>query len=67
MSIELKAVQVRLPEEAFDVLRMLADVNDHDLGEEARAILTEALMGKGHVVKLLAERFARVTKRDKDR
>jgi hypothetical protein len=62
MSLELKAVQVRLPEDAFDTLRQVAEVNDQDLGEAARVILTEALMGKGHAVKILAERLSRATK-----
>lgn len=62
MSIELKAVQVRLPEEAFDTLRQIAEINDQDLGEAARVILTEALLGKGHAVKILAERLSRATK-----
>lgn len=61
MSLELKAVQVRLPEDAFDTLRQIAEINDQDLGEAARVILTEALLGKGHVVKLLAERLSRAT------
>lgn len=67
MSIELKAVQVRLPEEAMEALRVLAEVNDQDLGEAARVILTEALLGKAHSVKLMAARFARATKLDKVR
>jgi hypothetical protein len=67
MSLELKAVQVRLPEEAFDTLRQVAEVNDQDLGEAARVILTEALLGKGHAVKILAERLSRATKCDKVR
>lgn len=61
MSADLKAVQVRLSEEAYDALRMIADVNDQDLGEAARLILTESLLGKSHAVKVTAERFARAT------
>ena len=61
MSLELKAVQVRLSEDAYEALRMIADVNDQDLGEAARLILTESLLGKSHVVKVTAERFARAT------
>jgi hypothetical protein len=67
MSLELKSVQVRLPEEAFDVLRALAEMNDQDLGEAARVILTEALLGKGHALKVLEERLARATKSGKVR
>ena len=62
MSLDLKAVQVRLSEDAYEALRMIADVNDQDLGEAARLILTEALLGKSHAVKVTAERFARATK-----
>lgn len=62
MSVELKALQVRLPAEAFDVLRMIADASDQDYGEVARVILTEALLGKGHALKVMAERLARATK-----
>ena len=67
MSLELKAVQVRLTEEAYDVLSMIADAGDQDLGEVARIILTESLMGKGHALKLMAARFARATKNGKER
>jgi hypothetical protein len=67
MSLELKAVQVRLPEEAMEVLRMIADVGDQDLGEVARVILTEALLGKGHAIRMTAARFARATKSGKER
>ena len=67
MSADLKAVQVRLPEDAFDALRMLADINEQDLGEAARLILTRALLGEVHAAKVMAERFARATKLDKPR
>jgi len=59
MSLDLKPVQVRLSEDAYAALKMLADANDHDLGEEAREILSEALLGKGYGIKLLAKRLAR--------
>lgn len=61
MSLELKPVQVRLPEDAYEALRMVADANDQDLGEVAREILTEALLGKSHAIKILAERLSRAT------
>ena len=67
MSVELKAVQVRLPEDAFEALRMIADAGNQDLGEVAREILTEALLGRGHAIKLLAERLARATKSGSER
>lgn len=61
MSLDLKAVHVRLPEDAYEALRMIAAVDDKDLGEAAREILTRALLGEAHVVKLTAARFARAT------
>ena len=67
MSLELKPVQVRLSEDAYDALKMLADANNHDLGEEAREILTEALLGKGHGVKVLAERLTRAVRSGRER
>ena len=67
MSADLKPVQVRLPEEAYRVLRMLSDVDGGDLGEVARQILTEALLGKGHAIKVLAARLARTVKTDNER
>lgn len=67
MSLDLKPVQVRLNPDAYDALKVLADANDHDLGEEAREILTEALLGKAHAIKLLAARLSRAVKLDKDR
>ena len=67
MSLDLKTVQVRLPQDAYEALAMLADANDHDLGEEGREILTEALLGKGHALKLLAKRLARAVGTDKVR
>lgn len=59
MSLELKPVQVRLPEDAYEALRMVADAHEKDLGEVSREILTEALLGKGHTVRVVAARFAR--------
>jgi len=67
MSLDLRPVQVRLPDEVYETLRMIAEVNDQDLGEVARVILTEALMGKGHGIKMLAERLSRATKSGRER
>jgi plasmid stability protein len=61
MALDLKAVQVRLPEEAYEALRLIAAVDEKDLGEAAREILTRALLGEAHVVKVTAARFARAT------
>jgi len=63
MSLELKPVQVRLPEEAYHMLDLIATAQDKDLGEVARELLYEVLMGKGHAIKVAAERLSRaVTK-----
>lgn len=67
MSLDLKAVQVRLPEDAYDALRMIADAGEKDLGEVAREILTEALLGKSHAIKILADRLSRATKNGSER
>lgn len=67
MSLELKPVQVRLSDEAYETLRMLAEAGEQDLGEVARLILTEALLGKGHAIKLLAARLSRATRSGKER
>ena len=61
MSLDLKPVQVRLTPDAYSVLDMLATAEQKDLGEVAREILTEALMGKGHAIRVLAERLSRAT------
>ena len=67
MSLDLKPVMVRLPVEAYEALKMLSDANEHDLGEEAREILTEALLGKGHGLKVIAARLTRAITSGKDR
>lgn len=64
MALELKAIQARLDEEAYAALKMLAAIEDKDLGEKAREILTRALLGEVHAAKVQAERFARATTSD---
>lgn len=59
MSLELKSVHVRLDAEAREALRMVADVRGHDLGEAARHILTEALLGKAHAIKKVINSLAK--------
>jgi hypothetical protein len=61
MSLDLKPVQVRLSEEAYEGLRMIADANGQDLGEVARELLTDLILGKTHAIKILAERLSRAT------
>jgi len=67
MSLDLKPVQVRLSEEAYEVLHMIAQAEDKDLGEVAREILNEALLGKGHGIKILATRLSRAVRSDRVR
>lgn len=64
MALELRAVQARLDDEAYQALKMLAAIEDKDLGEKAREILTRALLGEVHAAKVQAERFARATTSD---
>lgn len=59
MSLDLKPVQVRLPEDAYQALMLCAKAEDKDLGEKAREILTRALMGECHAVIEAAERLSR--------
>lgn len=61
MSLDLRPVQVRLSDEAYAALKLLADVEDKDLGEKAREILTRALLGEVHAAKVLAERLSVMT------
>ena len=41
------------------LLVKLADIEDKDLGEKARELLTKILLGEVHAAKVQAERFAR--------
>lgn len=59
MALELRRVQVGLPDDVYQSLRVVANVNDQDLGEAARALLTESLLGKSHTIRLAAQRLAR--------
>lgn len=65
MSLERKPVMIRLSSEAYDALALIAEVQDKDLGEAAREIVEEVLLGRAHLVKLTAQRFARALKNDK--
>ena len=67
MSLDLKPVQVRLPEDAYEALSMLAEAGDKDLGEVAREILIEALLGKSHSIRLLAARLSRAITSGRER
>jgi hypothetical protein len=51
VSLDLKSVQVRLTQEAYDALHLVASVKGQNLGEAARHIVTEALLGKVHAIK----------------
>jgi hypothetical protein len=62
MSVELKKVVVGLDEHTHEVMKIIASVNDQDIGELGRQIIVEALFGKSHALKVTAARFARATK-----
>lgn len=62
MSVELKKVVIGLEEETYKALKSVALLNDQDLGEAGRALLTKCLFGESHALKLAAARFARATK-----
>jgi hypothetical protein len=63
MSVELKKVVIGLHEDAYDALKVVADVeHDGELGAAGRILLTEKLLGKAHAIKVMAERFARAIK-----
>lgn len=59
MSLELRPVQVRLSEDAYTELQILAAAQDKDLGEVCRELVTRALLGEGHAVRLAAARLSR--------
>lgn len=59
MSLDRKPVMVRLSKEAYDALTLVARVKQQDLGEAMREIAEEVLLGRAHVVRMTAERFAR--------
>jgi hypothetical protein len=62
VSVELKKVVIGLDEETYRTLRVIAEMNDQDLGETGRIGLREWLFGKSHGVKLVVARFAKATK-----
>lgn len=67
MSLDLKPVQVRLTEEAYAALSLIAQAQDKDLGEVARELLTRTLLGEAHALRLTAERLARAIASDSKR
>lgn len=46
MSLEMKSVHVRLDAEAHAALHLVATACGYSLGEAARVLLTEALLGR---------------------
>ena len=58
MSLVMKSVQVRLEADAFDALRIVAAARNKDLGQTARSILTEALLGKLHQIEKAVGKLA---------
>lgn len=67
MALDLKPVQVRLTEDVYEVLNMIAEAQDKDLGEVARELLTKMLMGEGHAIKCMAARLSRASISDRKR
>lgn len=59
MALDLRPVQVRLPDDAYVALKLCADAEGKDLGEKARELLTRALLGESHAVIEAAERLSR--------
>jgi hypothetical protein len=58
MSLDLRPVQVRLPDDAYGALRLLSEIEGKDLGEKARELLTRVLLGEAHVAKVQIERLS---------
>jgi hypothetical protein len=68
VSLELKPVQVRLNDEAYRALVIVAKVHHQgNLGEAGRVLLAEALLGKSHAIKVMAERLLRATRSGNER
>lgn len=53
-------LHLRIPEEADAVLELLAAASDRTKVRVAEELLTEALLGRGHSLKLAALRYARL-------
>ncbi|RPH43245.1 MAG: hypothetical protein EHM87_14375 [Burkholderiales bacterium] len=53
-------LHLRIPEEADAVLELLATAGDKTKTRVAEELLTEALLGKGHALKVAALRYARL-------
>jgi len=56
MSLPKPDLHIRLSEDAYGVLALLADVHQKPKSVVAELILEEALMGRGHVIKVAARR-----------
>jgi hypothetical protein len=59
VALDLKPVQVRLPDDAYEALKLLAELEDKDMGEKARELLVRCLLGDVHAARLVAERLSR--------
>lgn len=53
-------LHLRIPEEADAALELLAAASDRTKVHVATELLTEALLGKGHSLKVAALRYARL-------
>jgi hypothetical protein len=59
MALELRQISVRLEEDAYKVLKLAAEMEEKDLGEKARELLTLILLGAGRAATIQAEKVAR--------
>jgi hypothetical protein len=59
MALDRKGVMVRLSDDAYKALQLMAEIEDKDLGEKGRELLELLLLGVAHNAKIQAERFAR--------
>ena len=59
MALDLRPVQVRLPDEAYGELALIAAAQDKDLGEVARELLVRVLLGEGHALRMANDRLSR--------
>ncbi|HYF57364.1 MAG TPA: hypothetical protein VEA81_00255 [Burkholderiaceae bacterium] len=60
MSAPRPDLHLRLPEEADAVLELLATAGDTTKTAVAQQLLVEALLGRGHALRVAAVRYARL-------
>jgi hypothetical protein len=62
LSLERKDVRLKISPAAHAELAALADFHEKEISEFASVVLERALLGEGHVIRLFAERAARLGK-----